>query len=435
MRQISNDPDLAGPKRLDAAGRQEGRLSSFSASGPVEPGEILVAGAGIVGLAAAIGLAAAGFETILCGAPERLASGRTVALLGASTQFLASLGVREDIERRGAPLRALRIIDDTGSLWRAPTIEFYASEIGLDCFGWNIENALLVDALAAQAARRSNLRMIASRIIAYEWGARSALARCEDGRTIEARLVVAADGRGSPARTAANIATRVHRLPQTALTTILAHSRSHAEFSSEFHTRTGPFTLVPLPAGNDGAQRSSLVWVMSERQSRRRAALEDVRLAAEIETQAQSIHGAMRIAGGRGVFPLVSQTAIRLTAPRLALVGDAAHVLPPIGAQGLNLGLRDAAWLIETIEATRRAGRDAGAPETLARYEASRRGDVGSRSVVINALNFSLISGFGLSDLARSAGLAALGAIGPLRRFAMREGMSPSWALPRAMRG
>jgi 2-octaprenyl-6-methoxyphenol hydroxylase len=396
--------------------------------------EILVVGAGLAGLAAAIGFADAGFETVLVGAPEPLANGRSVALLDGSMRFLEGLGVRPEIERRGAPLRALRIIDDTGALWRAPTVEFHSGEIGLEAFGWNIENVALLAALTDRAAQRRRLTVIADRVEGYEWYRAHAHARCEDGRVIAAQLIVAADGRLSSARLSADIGTRVHRLPQAALTTILTHGRAHRDFSTEFHTRQGPYTLVPLPPAADGAPRSSLVWVMTQHEARRRAALDDVSLASEIEAQAQSLHGAMRISGARGVFPLASQSAARLTATRLALIGDAAHVLPPIGAQGLNLGLRDVAHLIEAVEQARHSRDDLGGAATLARYEVLRRGDVFTRSGAVNALNRSLIASFAPLDLLRGAGLAALGAIGPLRRFAMREGILPHHAPPHAMR-
>ena len=389
--------------------------------------EVLVAGAGLAGLAAAIAFADAGFDTIVCGAPERWANGRTVALLDGSMRFLERLGLREAIERRGAPLRALRLIDDTGSLWRAPTVEFHAGEIGLEAFGWNIENSDLVETLAIEARRRGRLTPIASRIATYQWDEGSALARCEDGRLIAARLIVAADGRESPARLSADISVRTQRLPQTALTAIVSHTRPHRDFSTEFHTRQGPFTLVPLPPAGGDAHRSSLVWVMSHQEARRRMALGDDALAAEIEEQAQSIHGAMRVAGARGAFPLATQVATRLTAPRLALIGDAAHVVPPIGAQGLNLGLRDAARLIEIATAAKAAGDDFGGVTTLSRYEDRRRADVMTRAAAVNALNLSLLADFAPIDMLRSAGLAALSTVGPLRRFVMREGIAPSF--------
>src|SRR5262249_6940573 len=133
------------------------------------------------------------------------------------------LGLRPQIERRGAPMRGLRIVDDTRGLWRAPTVEFHAGEIGLDAFGWNIENAELIAALGEEAARRTPLQIIADRIEAYDWPGEVARARRADGGALAARLIVAADGRSSPARVAADIGARTRRSAQTALTTVLSH--------------------------------------------------------------------------------------------------------------------------------------------------------------------------------------------------------------------
>ena len=142
--------------------------------------QILVVGAGLAGLIAAIGFERAGFDVILCGAPERIANGRTVALLESSMRLVRTLGLWAGVEPRAAPLRALRIVDDTGSLWSAPPIEFRADEIGLKAFGWNIENAELVDVLAAAAHSSPRLRIINSRIATYEFGSSQARARCEN---------------------------------------------------------------------------------------------------------------------------------------------------------------------------------------------------------------------------------------------------------------
>jgi 2-octaprenyl-6-methoxyphenol hydroxylase len=404
-------------------------LVTSSSEAPAErlTTEILVVGAGLAGLAAAIGFAEAGFETILCGAPEAAGAGRTVALLDGSMRFLERLGLRPEIERRGAPLRALRLVDATGSLWRAPTVEFQASEIGLDAFGWNIENVELLGALAARADRQRRLFQIAGRVARHQWRSECGQVQCADGRIVEARLVVAADGRDSPARLAADVPTSSQSLPQTALTAILRHRRPHRDFSTEFHTREGPLTLVPLPPVGDDA-RSSLVWVMSSSQAVRRNALSDVELASEIEAEAQSIFGSMSLLGARGVFPLMRRKAWRLTAPRLALIGDAAHVLPPIGAQGLNLGLGDAAALIDAAAAATRRGEDVGGSGVLTRYESARRSDILLRTIAVNGLNGSLLARFGPLDFGRAGALAALSAIGPLRRMTMRAGLQAGLA-------
>ena len=242
---------------------------------------------------------------------------------------------------------------------------------------------------------------------------------------ISAGLVVGADGRASPARRAAGLEARRHRYPQSALTALTAHKLPHRDFSTEFHTRGGPFTLVPLPASETAPHRSSLVWLMTEEEARRREALDDEALSREIEGQARSILGAMRVEGERGVFPMARHTVPKIAAARLALVGDAAHVFPPIGAQGLNLGLRDVEAIIDIVRRARDAGRDIGGPDVLSEYERTRRPDIFMRTGVVDGLNRALLMRFAPVDFARGAGLAALGAIGPLRRFVMREGIAP----------
>ena len=393
--------------------------------------DVLIAGAGLAGLGAALGFARAGFDVVLCGAGERTGRGRTVALLDRSAAFLNSLGLWAPLRAEAAPLRSLRLIDDTGALFPPRPVEFHAAEIGLDAFGWNIENDRMADALAAEVARASGLERVMSGVAAYEFGPHAIRARLEDGRAISARLVIGADGRDSQARRAARLEARVHPYGQSALTVLLAHRLPHRDFSTEFHTRGGPFTLVPLPASATAPHRSSLVWVMADQDARRRGALDNEALAGEIERQAQSLLGAMRIEGERGIFQLTRQIVPGIVARRLALVGDAAHVFPPIGAQGLNLGLRDVEAIIACATEVRSRGLDIGGPEALSAYESLRRPDIALRTAVVDGLNRALLTRFAPLDFGRGAALAALSAIGPLRRFAMREGLGPHVAMRR----
>jgi 2-octaprenyl-6-methoxyphenol hydroxylase len=390
--------------------------------------EAIVVGGGPAGLTAAIALAGAGLSTVLVARPPQ-ADNRTTALLAGSVAALETLGVWDRCREQAAPLKVMRIVDDTGRLLRAPEVRFTASEIGLDAFGHNIENRHLMAALEARARELPALTIVAGEAAAIACDDREAHVRLADGATLTAPLVVGADGRHSLCRAAAGIAVHRHSYPQTAFTVNLAHTRPHRDTSTEFHTETGPFTLVPLPG-----MHSSLVFVVDPAELPRLAALGDGALGEEIERRAHSILGKTAVAPGRGMFPLAVETAECLAARRIALVGEAAHVIPPIGAQGLNLGLRDAASLSEIVVAARRDGQDIGAPEVLARYETARRADVAARTLAVDLLNRSLLTDFLPVAGARGLGLYLMERIGPLRRAIMREGVAPA-AQPKLMRG
>jgi 2-octaprenyl-6-methoxyphenol hydroxylase len=220
------------------------------------------------------------------------------------------------------------------------------------------------------------------------------------------------------------------KYPQAALTFTVRHTRPHGDTSTEFHQPTGPFTLVPLP-GN----RSSIVWVLDDAAAAKLAELDDADLAREAERKSHLILGRLEVEGERSLFPLAVATARQFARNRVALIGEAAHLVPPIGAQGLNLGLRDAALLAEFVVAAQREGADIGETELLHRYDAARRADVGSRSFAIDLLNRTLLSDFLPLQVARGLGLYLLDRVGPLRRALMREGVQPAISQPRLMRG
>jgi len=389
----------------------------------------IVIGGGPAGLTAAIALAA-GIETVLVGKRPAAADNRTTALLAGSVSALAALGVWERCADNAAPLRVMRIVDDTGRLWRAPEVKFEAQEIGLEAFGHNIENRHLIAALEQRARGLSNLRIVEDEVLSVAPGERAAPVALKSGESLTAQLIVGAGGRHSLCREAAGIGIDEQEYPQVALTVCLKHSRPHRDTSTEFHTPSGPFTLVPLP-GN----RSSLVWVLDPADADALAALDDSELAGEIERASHSILGKIEVEPGRGQFPLTRANARRFAANRIALVGEAAHVIPPIGAQGLNLGLRDAATIGELAVAARRSGRDIGGINVLVAYDRLRRADIGSRTVAVDLLNRTLLTDFLPVQGARGLGLYLIDRIGPLRRMLMREGVAPKSSQPKLMRG
>jgi 2-octaprenyl-6-methoxyphenol hydroxylase len=389
--------------------------------------EAAVVGGGPVGLLSAIAIAAAGIDTILI-APSAEDDHRTTALLAGSVTALVTLGAWDACLPHAAPLTSIRIIDDTRRLLRAPEVMFAAAEIGFDAFGFNVENRHLIGALQDRAGAL-NIRRITAPALAVHCDQTGATIKLADGE-MRVQLVVGADGQHSLCRAAAGIDTHRRAYPQAALTLNLAHARPHEGIATEFHTEHGPFTLVPLPG-----RRSSLVCVLEPARAAALFAMDDTDLAVEIEHRAHSLLGKIDVEPGRGLFPLMVETARAFAHDRIALVGEAAHVVPPIGAQGLNLGLRDAATLAEIVADARRQGADVGSPAVLARYEQQRRADVTARTIAVDLLNRSLLTDFVPVHGARGLSLFLADRIGPLRRALMREGVAPAASQPRLMRG
>lgn len=386
--------------------------------------DAVVVGGGPAGLTAAIALADGGVRTALLARRVPYSDNRTTALLGVSIDLLERLDVWRRCQDSAAPLKVMRLVDDTGRLIRAPEVRFQCDEIGIEQFGYNIDNRTLVAALEARAAELPDLTRVddeATTVVPEESAV--AIVTRQD-RTLGGRLVVGSDGRQSLCREAAGIGMRRRDLHQAALTFNIAHSRPHGNISTEFHTPQGPVVLVPLP-GN----RCSVVWVTSPNEAERLMALSDEELSEAIEKQSHSILGRTTVEAGRHKFPLAIERPLQIASNRIALVGESAHVVPPIGAQGLNMGLRDAADLADVVRDAISLGEDPGSPQVLSRYAAARRSDIASRTFAIDLANRSLLSDLLPVQTARAAGLHLIGAIGPLRRLAMREGLAPSWRL------
>ncbi|MBP2558962.1 2-octaprenyl-6-methoxyphenol hydroxylase [Neorhizobium galegae] len=383
--------------------------------------EIAVVGGGLAGSVAALALARAGRKVaIIAPSPEKTDE-RTTALMDHSIRFLERLGVWEEIAPSAAPLSVMQIVDGTKRLLRAPTAQFRAQDVGLYAFGYNIPNRALSETLDAAVAVERNVTNVAQIVETFDFSAERVILTLSNGTTASADFVVGADGRQSKARETAGIGVRRWSYPQSAVVLNFAHTLPHGNVSTEVHTESGPFTQVPLPG-----LRSSLVWVVKPEEARRLVELPTEDLSRLVEDRMQSMLGKVKVEGKAQAWPLSSLMAERFGKGRLALIGEAAHAFPPIGAQGLNLSLRDIIALSELLVATgdRPIPADAGD-----RFNRRRGPDIVSRTVGVDLLNRSLLSDFLPVQMLRAAGLHILTNAPPLRNLLMREGIEPGRGL------
>jgi 2-octaprenyl-6-methoxyphenol hydroxylase len=390
--------------------------------------DAVIIGAGPAGLAAALACRSAGLNPIVVNtskaASQHAAKGRSAALFNQSVSFLQRLGVWEACRDAAEPLRSLQFVDDTGRILRAPDCAFHAAEIGEHAFGYNISNAELTRALEGEAARRGVRTVLPGRLLTLQSGSEEVCIRFEDGLELCAQLAIAADGRMSPAREAAGIRSVTWSYDQIAIAGSFSHERPHGGVCVEFHRHAGPFTIIPLPG-----KRSSYVWSERAAGAKHLLALDDAQFVAEAEKASRLVFGRIFDPGERTAFPLATVAVREYGRARVALAGEAAHATPPIGAQGLNLGLRDAEVLAMLTGGARLRGEDIGGDALLRAYSAARRGDIVSRTLSLDLLNRSLLSGFLPFQAARGLGLYALGTVGPLRRAFMRRGIAPAGLL------
>ncbi len=396
--------------------------------------DVAVVGAGPAGIAAALALSHVGAHVALIGPPPPKADAarpetRTAALLTSSVDFLKRLDVWAPLIPHAAPLKVIRIIDASRSLFRSPDIAFEARELGLEAFGYNIANTTLVEALYAKA-QAVLPAVIPSSVEAVQLDDRGARLTLSGGGALTARLVAGADGRRSVCRIAAGIAASEWRYDQGAIAASFRHTRPHDGVSTELHKESGSLTTVPMP----DPLLSSLIWVGSTAEIAEVMAGDEAQFAALLQSRLGDALGEITEVGARAQFPVAGLTAKQLAANRTALIGEAAHILPPIGAQGLNLGLRDAAALADCVSAALRRGHDPGGSSVLAAYIRARQLDVLSRTVGVDLLNRSLLTGLLPVQAARGLVLHGLNALAPLRRMVMRVGLAPPSALPSLMR-
>jgi 2-octaprenyl-6-methoxyphenol hydroxylase len=330
-----------------------------------------------------------------------------------------------------------RISDGYGRRRASSLFLHYDSEdLGQGPLGFIVENRFTRRALYARAAELDGLTLIAPDSLSEaERGAAGVSVTLASGRRLSALLLVGAEGRQSPLREAAGIKTSSWDYGQNGIVCTIAHDEPHSGVAHEHFLPAGPFAVLPLVDGSDGAHRSSIVWTERRRLVPSMMALDDTDFSAEIQRRFGDSLGGIRVEGRRWSYPLVLRHAERYGDRRLALVGDAAHVVHPIAGQGFNLGVRDVAALAECIVDARRLGLDVGAADVISRYERWRRFDVMALITVTDSLNRLFSNDLAPVRLARDLGLAAVNRLMPAKKFFMRHAMGVVGDLPRLVRG
>ena len=396
--------------------------------------ELLIAGGGLTGLLLGLACAGAGLPVAIVDRQQPATvlaetfDGRTSAIAYGSRNVLNGIGLWPEVAAAAEPIFEIRVADENSPLY----LHYDHRELGSDNpLGYIVENRVLRRALIERVTSIPNLSFIAPLAVdAVSNSPFAATARLSDGRLIRGRLVAAADGQNSPLREAAGIRTIAARYAQTSIVTTVRHARPHRGIAVEHFLSAGPFAILPMTEN-----RSSIVWTERAELAPRLIALPDAAFAAELAARFGDFLGAVEPIGPRWSYPLTLLMAEEYIAPRLALVGEAAHVIHPIAGQGLNLGIRDVAALAELVIDTRRLGLDIGDESVLERYQHWRRFDVLALAAVTDSLNRLFSNSVPPLRLARDVGLAAVNLITPLKRLLMRDAMGITGDLPRLVRG
>ena len=389
--------------------------------------DVFIAGAGLAGSIAALSYSKTGRNVIIADPfvynDNALVDYRTTAYLQPSKLLLERLGIWETIEDIAMPLEVMKIIDSSSGENRTKIKsqkEFKSAEISDLPFGWNVKNSLMRAALKSLIDNQSNCELItASSAIDLVCRDSIAYVKLSSGNTVKAKLVIAADGRNSILREKAGISVKTHSFGQKALAFAVTHSIPHKNISTEIHNSGGPFTLVPLP-DNEGKPSSAIVWMENGEKAKNLMEMETKGFEREMTVRSCNILGPLKLASKRSLWPIISQIADRLHSQRLALIGETAHVVPPIGAQGLNMSLADIKVLSDLDQ---KYPGQLGSVETLKEYQKNRIFDIKQRVAGVSTLNQISISSNKLVQNIRSFGLENFFEIPAIKHSTMKLGM------------
>ncbi|MBC6443119.1 MAG: UbiH/UbiF family hydroxylase [Rhodobacteraceae bacterium] len=390
--------------------------------------DIFVSGGGIAGLSAAAAFGSAGFSVMVvdpsppatcCTYPA--ADHRSTVFLQPARNTLSCAGIWDKLAPFAAPLQIMRIADAGGEASVIRKVaDFNAAEISDQPFGWNLPNWLLRREMTARLAELGNVNFrpgVGTGRITQRTG--EVLVSLTDGTQIATPLVVAADGRNSFVRDSLGIAVTRWTYGQQAMAFTVRHAGPGNDISTEIHRTGGPFTLVPLPDGPDGPE-SAVVWMERTARAEVLMAMDADEFSAAASERSCNLHGPLHLSSPRSIWPVISMQAKALTDERVALISEAAHVVPPIGAQGLNMSLAD----IETLlSLARKSPQAPGSRQMLATYAKRRQPDITARLHGVDMLNrVAMANSRSLRDL-RLKGLGYLHGLTAMRRVAMRTGL------------
>jgi len=398
--------------------------------------DVLIAGGGFAGLTLAIalrqGLGPSFSITVIDPVLDRSHADdeRASAIVAAARRLFGTLGVWDSVAGQAQPILDMVVTDSRLGDAVRPVFLTFAGEIEPgEPFAHMIENRHLVDALA-EKAKAEGVALRPAAIATFTHDGERVEAELNDGTALSARLLVAADGARSVIRTGAAIATHGWNYGQSAIVINVAHERDHQGRAEEHFLPAGPFAILPLTG-----RRSSIVWTETAPEAERIVALPDVDFHAELEQRFKLRLGEISVIGARRVHPLGFFVARSFTAERIALIGDAAHVIHPIAGQGLNMGLKDVAALAEVIVDAARLGLDPGAADVLERYQRWRRFDTMAMGLATDGLNRLFSNRSDVLRLARDVGLGLVDRLPGLKRLFMREAAGLVGEVPKLLRG